>query len=60
MVDPEETSYVTSRYYRRNHKFLLGLYSFSTFFFYALFILLLALNYNYFSSIGVVYYETGT
>ena len=36
----------TSRYYRRNHKFLLGLYSFSTFFFYALFILLLALNYN--------------
>jgi glycosyltransferase involved in cell wall biosynthesis len=36
----------TGRYYRWNHKFLLGLYSFSTFFFYMLFILLLTLNYN--------------
>jgi glycosyltransferase involved in cell wall biosynthesis len=36
----------TGRYYRWNHKFLLGLYSFSTFFFYMLFLLLLTLNYN--------------
>jgi hypothetical protein len=36
----------TGRYYRWKHKFLLGLYSFSTFFFYALFILLMVLNYN--------------
>jgi glycosyltransferase involved in cell wall biosynthesis len=36
----------TGRYYRWNHKFLLGAYSFSTFFFYVFFILLLTLNYN--------------
>jgi cellulose synthase/poly-beta-1,6-N-acetylglucosamine synthase-like glycosyltransferase len=38
----------TSRYYRWRHKFLLRLYIFSTVLFYALFALLLALNYTIF------------
>jgi len=38
----------TGRYYRFRHKFLLGLYTFSTVLFYAFFALLLALNYTIF------------
>jgi len=38
----------TGRYYRWRHKFLLGLYAFSTVLFYALFALLLSLNYTIF------------
>jgi len=38
----------TGRYYRWRHKFLLGLYAFSTVLFYTLFALLLSLNYTIF------------
>jgi len=42
-IQQKNRHYTTSRYYKRIHKFLLGLYAFSHFFFYPLFVVMLLL-----------------